>query len=236
MVALALGATGLPALAADLPPAPVLEESGDEASWYLRGDIGVVDKIVARRGRDFGSDEVPPLIKSRFARDLVISGGVGYRFAPWLRADVTVDHHFEAAFRGARFSSSANYAQDRTDFEATTFLANGYVDLAFWESITPYLGAGIGVSSNRFDSGNRLAVISDAAQLVPLRSRTQNAFAWTLMAGIAFDITSNLTLDLGYRYTHLGNTRTGFEGADIPLRANAVAAHELRIGARYRFD
>jgi opacity protein-like surface antigen len=236
LVGLAFSAVGFTARAADLPPAPVLEDDGDNSGWYLRGDIGVIDKLVARRGRDFGSDDVPPLVKSRFARDVAIGGGIGYRFAPWLRADVTIDHRFEAAFRGARFTSSANLAQDRTDFEATTFLANGYVDLAFWEGVTPYLGVGIGVSRNRFDSGNRLAVVANADEFTPLRSRTQNVLAWALMAGIAFDITSNVTIDLGYRYTHLGNARTGFEGTDIPVRVQAIAGHELRIGARYQFN
>lgn len=236
MAALALGLTGLTVHAADLPPAPILDESGDETTgWYLRGDLGVVDKIVTGRDQALRFDDVLPLIKSRFGRDLVLSGGVGYRFASWLRADVTVDHRFDAAFRGTRFSP-LGFAQERTDFEATTFLVNGYIDLPFWDGMTPYLGAGIGVSANRFDGGHRLVAVPGVAELVPLRSRTQNAFAWALMAGMAFDITSNLTLDLGYRYTHLGNTRTGLEGTEVPLRAKAVAAHELRIGARYQFD
>ncbi|MBF9234833.1 outer membrane protein [Microvirga alba] len=238
LASLAFGMVGLDARAADLPPAPVLDDSDEafDAGWYLRGDIGAIDHLVARHGRDFGAGNVPPLVGTRFSRDVVFSGGVGYRFTPWLRADVTIDHRFEAAFRGTRFASASNHAGDRADVEATTFLANGYVDLDLWGGITPYLGAGIGVSRNRFDSGERLVTMAGASVVAPLPSRTHNVFAWALMAGVAFDITGNLTLDLGYRYTRLGNAGTGFDGADITPRARDIAAHEFRVGARYQFD
>lgn len=238
LAGLALSLTSPLARAADLPPAPILDETDEPvgSGWYLRGDIGAIDRLASRGGRDFGSADLPPLVKARFNEGVAAGGGIGYQFAPWLRTDVTIDHRFNASFKGARFTSGATYALDRSDYEATTFLVNAYVDLGFWSGITPYIGAGIGGSRNRFASAERKRFASGVADTLGLPSRTDNALAWALMGGVAFDLGTNLKLDLGYRYTHLGNARTGTAGTEALVRAKDVSAHEFRIGARYMLD
>jgi opacity protein-like surface antigen len=239
LASLALSAADPLAYAADLPPAPILDDTDepDSSGWYLRGDIGAMDRILSRGGRDFGSASLPPLVRARFDRDLTVGGGVGYRLSPWFRADVTVDHRFGATFNGTRFASVSNHALDRADLDATTFLVNGYVDLDLWSGITPYLGAGIGVSRNRFAAPERQTSAPDGTTIIlPLTSRTENVLAWALMAGVAVELSANLKIDLGYRYTHLGNVNTRPDGPDALIRAKDMGAHEFRIGARYMLD
>lgn len=238
ILGLAMSVAGFPTRAAELPPAPVLDDEADEdfgSGWYLRGDVGVVDQLRAGRGRDPGTVLTPPLARTRFDRDWVLGGGVGYRFSSWFRSDLTVDHRFGAAFKGLRLDSGA--AMDRADFDATAVLVNGYVDLPFWNGITPYLGAGLGVSINRFGSAERLVQqASMPGAIVALPSRTQTAFAWALMGGVAIDLTNSLKLDLGYRYTRLGDARTRFDGSEPGIGARDIVAHEIRIGARVMID
>lgn len=235
LAALALGFTSLSAHGADLPPAPILDDD-DEAigsGWYLRGDVGLLDPTISRRSRDIGADSLSALVNGRLDRTGVIGAGIGYQFSPWFRADVTVDHRFEATFRGTRFSTSTAYALDRAEFDATTFLINGYVDLPLWHGITPYLGVGTGLAQTRF-GGRTLDVVGPSLDVPIVPSREETLLAWAVMGGIAFELTTNLKIDLGYRYSRLDGG--GFDRWNAPIRPRHVSAHEFRVGARYMLD
>jgi opacity protein-like surface antigen len=238
LASLALSLATLPARAVDLPPAPILDDKDDpaESGFYLRGDIGAIDQLVTRRGREFGPASTLPLVRSRFDRDVVLGGGVGFQLFPWFRTDVTIDHRFEATFKGTRLAPAPLQVLDRADFDATTLLLNGYVDLPLWSGITPYLGAGIGASYNRLSDAEREFSSDIISGTAPLPSRTNAAFAWALMGGVALDLGTSFKIDLGYRYTHLGDARTHSAGLEPEIRAGNIDAHEFRIGARYMFN
>ena len=108
-------------------------------------------------------------------------GGVGYQFNDWLRSDVTVDYggSYDVGWlHGGKLSTVSG-------------LANLYLDIPTGSSLTPYVGAGAGmtwVNNDENDSG----------------------FAFDLTGGLAIDLTDSLTLDLGYRYVN-----TNAEGANM---------------------
>jgi opacity protein-like surface antigen len=129
----------------------------------------------------------------------VLGLGVGYRFNNWFRADATVDYAFRSDLGAARLWTSSA-------------LVNGYIDLGTWWGVTPYIGAGIGASYNYLDLGG------DSGRW---------NFAWAGMAGAAYHLSQNLSVDFGYRYADLG--RVNAFGGD-------VTAHELRVGFRYLID
>jgi opacity protein-like surface antigen len=229
---LASALTSLAAQAVDLPPAPVLEDEVDSdalgSGWYLRGDLGVAHQSISPRRA--GADGLSALINIQTDHAASLGGGVGYRFSPWFRADLTVDHRFAAAFKGSRFAGNGAWAVDRAAFDATTLSLNGYLDLPLWDGITPYLGAGIGGSQARFDDTRRY--VAGAAGVLPLPSDAETVFAWALMGGVAFEITTNLTVDFGYRYSRLD----GQSSAAAAFQHRRIEAHEVRVGARYRLD
>ena len=235
LAALAFCCPGI-ALAVDLPPAPVLddEEEALGSGWYLRGDAGGADPSISRHSRDLGSVGFSSLFNGRLERGVTASVGLGYQASPWFRAEVAVDHRFAASFRGARFASNGTNALDRGEAQATSIFLNGYVDLPLWDGITPYLGAGIGVSRVRFaDYEREVTGPSGLIATAGLRSETETVLAWTLMGGVAFDLTRNLKVDLGYRYSRLNGSDFDREAA---IRPGQINAHEFRIGARYLFD
>ena len=236
LAALAFGSPGLAAHAADLPPAPILEDDEELGSgWYLRGDAGGLDTMVSRRSRDRGDVGLSSLVNGRLDGAAIVGAGLGYQFSPWFRADLTIDHRFEASFSGTRLAAGGAYATDRADADATTFWLNGYVDLPLWNGITPYLGAGIGVSRAGFHRYERQ--ISDANGVSPalvLPSQDETLLAWALMGGVAFDLSAKFKLDLAYRYSRLDGGV--FDGRNTPVRPRQIGAHEFRIGARYMLD
>lgn len=238
------GLAATPGRAADLrssplPPAPMLETSEDTVEvgngWYLRGDIGYVDYDRVR-DTPFGPAGTVALNGERMQHAISFGGGIGYQLTSLVRADVTIDHRLGASLRGVRPDPTLTI-RDEAELESTTYLLNGYVDLGTWSGITPYVGAGVGVASNRFTDVTREVSLGGAfVGRIDLPRYTSTNFAWALMAGIAADLGSGFKVDLGYRYTHMGDAHTRSDDLRAGIRAKDVDAHEFRIGARYMID
>ena len=65
---------------------------------------------------------------------------------------------------------------------------------------------------------------------------------WGVGAGVAYELTENLAIDLMYRYTNYGSVDANVELDVIGLRAILpvdadfdIATHEFMLGARYTF-
>lgn len=132
----------------------------------------------------------------------------------------------------------------------TTLLLNLYADLGTWWGLTPYVGVGVGANyvyqkaSQNWYMSNGLAyqiTVPDAVTTASWyynydmqRSLTSMQFAWALMAGAAYAVTPNLTIDIGARYLHLGTLTSYSAFAGGSQKANN--AKELRIGFRYYPD
>ena len=59
-------------------------------------------------------------------------------------------------------------------------------------------------------------------------------FAFALMAGISYDISTNLKLDLGYRYVNFGTM--SFKSLSGTLFDKGLTSQEVRLGLRYLVD
>ena len=230
------------AVAADLSsrsvfsPAPVLRASRNTTeTWYLRGDIGYV--APKRPEADFSAGPLTgDFIRESLDNSARVGAGVGYRFHQNVRADVTVDY-FNSRFKGVAPTPTFAAASiaDKGLFQSTTVMANGYLDLPTAAGITPYIGAGLGMAHNVFSDYSRITY--DAATgtetLQRLTGSDDNRFAWALMAGLGVKLSSNFSLDLGYRYLSVGDIKTrAFDlgaGADI----ESIGTHEVRLGVRY---
>ena len=118
--------------------------------------------------------------------------------------------------------------------------------------IAPYLGAGVGVTRNTFsgltDQGfNYITAPGGAVTGFPTGgfapSHSNTSLAWALMAGLGYNINSNLKLELGYRYLNLGVFKSGqlqcFQaggGIGCPafnLQTQRLGSHEVRLGMRW---
>ncbi|WP_022666741.1 outer membrane protein [Desulfospira joergensenii] len=81
------------------------------------------------------------------------------------------------------------------DISSTSLMFNGYVEFENKTQITPYVGAGLGI--NRIEHkgyakyGGGTTVNFDTSETV---------FAWSVTAGLAWNLSDTLALDLSYRY------------------------------------
>jgi opacity protein-like surface antigen len=206
--------------------------------WYLRGDVGV-----ARYGSVKDAPHgvaTPPLAVARLDDAWVASAGFGYRVNNWFRTDLTFDYRSGARFFGVNTESGFRdgYSLDQADVESITVLANAYVELGTWQGLTPYLGAGVGVASNHVRNYvGQQTVFGLPDQPPPDRLPDGDKVnpAYALMAGVSAEMGYGVSLDLGYRYMHLGQARTGLDEFGVGTRLKNIDAHEGRVGLRWSF-
>jgi opacity protein-like surface antigen len=221
------------ARAADLPPAPSLPSpSPPEAEfggWYLRGDVGVGVNSTAPQFEAAPDPIAAGVATQAFNHTTrspfgMIDFGTGYQFNSWFRADATLEYRAGANLQSLytlndpafpSYGGPAQYADFyRADVASIVGLVNGYATLGTWYGLTPFLGAGVGVADNKVsgftDEGLGYA---DYTSLGPtggyFANGSRTSFAWALMAGVDFDVSANLKLELGYRYLNYGSITTG---------------------------
>ena len=233
----ATAAMAATAKAADMPmivKAPVVVEQF--GGWYLRGDIGMTNQQVKSINNVLFDSSVQVLFKE-FESGMLFGLGAGYAFNDWFRVDVTGEYRGRTAFRGFDV-----YPGGANDYYGTKsewlFLANAYVDLGTWWCITPFVGAGIGFSRNTMDNFRDVNVPNQG--IAYGTSTTQTELAWALHAGLAYKVTKNFTAELAYRYTHLGDFKSGdittYNGINAvynPMYFNNVYSHDIKLGLRW---
>ena len=212
------------AMAADMPglvppPDPTATILPSPAAWYLRGDLGYY------RGRIDGAQSAPGFASpSSSALGDGLTGGLGLGLTTrWLRTDLTVD------YAGLKYTGTVATPDDTTaKVSAITALINGYLDLGTWYGLTPYVGAGAGMSSLRaYDYAS-----AAAPPFTGGLSHTQLKFAWALMGGVGYAVAPNILVDLGYRYIDFGDVTTASDASGAMILKN-LAAHEVRVGVRW---
>ena len=93
---------------------------------------------------------------------------------------------------------------------------------------------------DHYDDGYKDINVPQGAFWYAQKDKTTTNFAWALYAGLAYDVTPQLTLDFGYRYTDLGSVYTGAvtDNTDVErgLEIRDITSHDLLFTARYRLD
>ncbi len=190
--------------------------------WYIRGDAAwAFDQAPVINP---GLFDVTTRVRNNFSLDL----GGGYKFNNWFRGDMTLGAYGaqpilvnNTAFAPGIIGGGLG------DLNKYILLVNAYLDLGTWYGVTPFVGVG---------GGGDLINSSNSAGLAffGMPNRSFN-FAWALMGGVAYNLTDNAAVEVGYRYVHFGNY-TGFDGIDGVIFNKNLSAQEVRVGLRYLVD
>ncbi len=123
-----------------------------------------------------------------------------------------------------------------TSLKSYTAMLNAYYDLGKWGNVVPYVGAGIGASYNMVDE---VYFTGNPALTNRIEGKNELSLAWSLMAGIGYQISDRAVLDIGYRYIDLGSASSGrVDNAGFvnpPVRIDDLGAHEIKVGLRWHF-
>jgi opacity protein-like surface antigen len=242
------------ALAADMaiapPPMSYAPPPADFGGWYLRGDIGFSNQRVDNV-RNTNAALYTGLTSFQESTGFDTGGiyqiGAGYRFNNWFRVDVTGEYRGSTNFHGLDLISfPGGFGADTYNASKSEwlFLANAYADLGTWWCITPYIGAGIGTArvgiSNFTDTGiNNSGGAGAVPSLVTAANGSQWNFAWALHAGLSYQVTQNMAVDLGYSYVNLGNGTTGVDSAfdnsvgGHVFQFHNITSHDVKLGVRW---
>ena len=123
-----------------------------------------------------------------------------------------------------------------TSIKSYTMMFNAYKDLGTYGNITPYVGAGVGAAYHQvketYFTGNYNLVNK-------IEGHNDLSFAWSVMAGVGYQISDRAVIDLGYRYIDMGDASSGRvdNAGFVNPRVNFddLTAHEIKIGLRYSF-
>ena len=117
-----------------------------------------------------------------------------------------------------------------------TLMFNGYYDLGRWDRVVPYVGAGVGLAFNRADE---VYFTGNPALVNRIEGDDRWSLAWSLMAGIGWQVSDRITLDFGYRYLDMGKVESGHIDTagfwNPKVRLDDLTAHEFKVGLRFAF-
>jgi opacity protein-like surface antigen len=257
-------ASATTAHAADLlppPPMPAPVEFG--GGWYLRGDVGVGSLDFKGTTVTDASTPASPYdlkgIQNSVSDQVFVGAGIGYQLNPWLRFDVTGEYRTKTDWqytdKGGQVCNDATgicgygYNISKGQFSSIVGLANAYFDLGTWYGITPFVGGGVGFAhhmfGNSFDIGagsSTGAVTGVAGGFGMGPTHDQTSLAWAIHAGLGYDVTPNLKLELAYRYLNMGEAETGRVGCAGTCSSNSfgtiyklkeLESHDIKIGMRW---
>ena len=142
-------------------------------------------------------------------------GGFGFQWNSWLRFDATADTARRPnSRRSAALPSSARGGRcfDAYDgnHSAFVFMANGYIDLGTWMRLTPFIGAGVGVTRHSFSGLTDVGFNSDGTSAFGYASNNDFSewnFAWAIHAGVVYCL-RQFQAGGAYRYMNFGNVNT----------------------------
>jgi opacity protein-like surface antigen len=155
---------------------------------------------------DFGEFEVS------FDNGGVVSGAVGYAAPYGLRFDA------EASYRNADTDRASIFGGDLDgEVNAISLMGNVYFDIPTGGPVRPYIMGGVGVSSVEVD-------IDDAGI-----EEDDTVMSGQAGAGVSFEVSRNITLDLGYRYFITEDVNLGDDGEA------SFDGHNVTAGIRFMF-
>jgi opacity protein-like surface antigen len=214
-----------------------------EAQVYYRGEVGYSQSF----GADFkDKDPNAGLIcgdaacstggsLDNFGGSAILSGGIGYRFTPNLRGDVTLG--YRPSYQLNASDKGVPATKFSADVTSLALMVNGYYDLPL-QGWTPYVGAGLGYAQNKIGSVS----FNDGAGFIGTApGGTKSGTAWALMLGAAIPAQPGVTLDFGYRFIDLGKVESaagdvsvsGFTVPGYGGAAGKLKANELFVGIRF---
>lgn len=249
-LALVLGQT-VAAHAADLglmPPPPPEPCVGCAGPWYFKGFVGAANPNVDGIFDELLLTSPEFVVYDKDIKSSPLFGvGFGYDTGHYFRFDITGEYRGNAVFvanskyagpnGGFSFGDSAGTDEYRADIESWVGLFNTYIDLGTWHCVTPYIGGGVGFAT--IDVIGLTDVNTAQGGVAFAKDNTETNFAWAVYAGLSYKVTPGLTIDLSYRYTDIGDAKSGVRTSYDELYTASgveiedITSNDVMLGVRW---
>ncbi|HVK80922.1 MAG TPA: OmpA family protein [Verrucomicrobiae bacterium] len=175
--------------------------------WYGRADIG--HSVDGSFEGDYVSDE----LTTDFENDWLGALGLGYAFQNGFRAEGELAYRYNDLEGTLDGGDVTGYAR------SWSAMANLFYDFNRGGGVEPYLGVGVGAA--------RVGAGVDG-----YGADQDTVLAYQALAGLAFNITERLDLDVGIRYFAAPEAEFTFSGAEVSGDYEHTAA---TVGLRWQF-
>ena len=198
----------------------------------------------------FGGTSSPSDVKTYFdyeahdyALDLktgyLFGGAIGMSITDMLRGEVELSHSGWKA-KGFNLSGVDGFGNPVFDSDsasgemsATYLLTNIWADMHNKTAFTPYVGGGAGAG---WADANTVFNVSGCPMCATSSyDKGEMGFAFQLGAGLKYDFTENVAMDLGYRYRSILNIDFPNALGFGTFKDGDVNSHNVQLGLTYNF-
>lgn len=205
------------AAAAVLMTSSTIASAQSSGSMYFGGHAGL--NLTA------DSDTTEPFLfygdTTTFGAGGAVGGFVGYDTGTGVRAEGELTYRSNSHDEFSNISGGDLYDGG---FDSLSLMVSAYYDFDMGSQWTPYLGGGIGVAFMSSD----IEVVG-----LPVIDDEDTVFAYQLGAGIGYEVSSNMTITLDYRYFATDNpvfTDSGLDDIEFEY-----FNHSILVGVRVPF-
>ncbi|MCI3181449.1 hypothetical protein C5708_14435, partial [Caulobacter sp. CCUG 60055] len=235
--------------------------SAEDRGWYGALDIGyhAPESIKAHSSNN---DPTGVRYNWNWSADNDWAGfaRLGYRFTPNWRVELEGGYRpgdLKSVSSGAsaiqglctpgvtRSAAAPNCGKPNGSFESWTLMANAIYDILPDSPINPFVGAGLGVNHATIDALGQFSNVGAVTAANPAIQnltvdKSDTAFAWQLIGGLAWKATDRLNVDLTYRYlggsdlswSTAGSVATGLQPGKFQ---GEYRDQSVTLGLRYSF-
>lgn len=220
-------------------PAPV---PNMPSLWYFRADVALGfpgDASLTTNGFALANNTLTTSSSMYKDNNDIYGGyglGVGYKFSPFVRADLTVDTRGQKQFKAQDISYTGpggltGTFNDSVTMRSVATLFNVYFDFNRYGHFVPYVGAGLGFAVNELI---RSYSVAETGGLNPQsfsgREKTHDvSLAAMGTAGASFKIDTAISLDVNYRALYIGSSEIGPNNVKVGDQVD----HQIRAGVRF---
>lgn len=166
---------------------------------YIKGNVGYLDAIPkAKTSFSYQKDKK---LKSTYQASL----GAGLVFKEKIRTDITFLHFGDLKYKSKMPINGGRVVGEAQKIRVNTFMLSAYYDFLHDQTVSPFVGAGVGIANIR-PTNSVLTAAGSSAKVIKRMSKTNNA-AFALSAGANVKVQKNLFLEVGYQYTYLGKLK-----------------------------
>lgn len=249
VAAAAVVMSSVTANAAGLLPLPVeqmpIPEPVSAREYYLKAFIGITNQEIDTFTNSTIQAGNFTIVDHDFDSSPFIGFGIGVRHSERFRFDFTGEYRGKSDFTGLDTyvdpgCGAGVCTNEHSGIKSEwLFLANAFWDIGTYRGITPYVGAGVGTAAVSLDGFKDVNLITNGLHWAD--DNTEWNLAWALHAGLSYEISSDVTFDLGYRFTYLGDGETGrystfgTSTTQGPTKLEDIVSHDVMVGLRWNF-
>ena len=189
-----------------------------ENMFYIKANVGtgklnkITDKTISAKA------------KSKFIPFLGLA--VGYYVMDNVRADLSLEHHFNPTLKASTTGQSARHKAN-----ITALMVNGYVDLFDVSVAKVFAGAGVGLAQLK-----EKITWTDATGSASVSAKKKNNLSYALTLGVTGELSQGIHGEFSYAWKDFGKTKSavwpaaigGGEASKTPYKG-----HHLAVGVRF---